>query len=126
VGKQEINTACWQEIYQIRPRGMSLHMWEDNIKADLREICMATQVFGAGFLIRGARYNPLAIHVGSVVDKVALDQVSLRIVRFSPKKNKDPYLFFITPEVCDRTDQLERYQSDSLQFVYGSTRLDSE
>jgi hypothetical protein len=37
----------------------------------------------AGFSSRRPRFEPGSIHVGFVVDKVALGQVFLRVIRFS-------------------------------------------
>jgi hypothetical protein len=53
-----------------------------------------------------------SIHVGFVVDKVALGQVSLRVLLFSPVSIIPPLLHIhLSPphDVCDNSDQVAHY-----------------
>ena len=43
-----------------------------------------TQTVSHGYFAAEAQVDPRQVHVGSVVDKVALGNVSLRELRFSP------------------------------------------
>jgi hypothetical protein len=59
-----------------------------------------------------AGFAPGSIHVGFVVDKVALGQVFLRVLRFSPANIIPPLLHIrLSPphEVCDSSDEAEHY-----------------
>jgi hypothetical protein len=66
----------------------------------------------AGLSPRRPGFAPGSIHVGFVVDKVALGQVFLRILRFSPSNIIPPLLHIhLSPphEVCDSSDQAAHY-----------------
>jgi hypothetical protein len=55
---------------------------------------------------------PWSIHVGFVVDKVALGQVFLRDLRFSPANIIPPLLHILVSsphEVCDSSNQTAHY-----------------
>jgi hypothetical protein len=63
---------------------------------------------GAGLSPR----RPGSIHVGFAVDKVALGQIFLRVIRFSPVNIIPPLLHMhLSPphEVCDSSDQAAHY-----------------
>jgi hypothetical protein len=62
----------------------------------------------AGLSLRRPGFAPGSIHVGFVVDRVAMGQVFLRVLRFSPVNNIPPLLHIHLPpphEVCDSSDQ---------------------
>jgi hypothetical protein len=65
-----------------------------------------------GLSLQRAGFLPKSIHVGFVVDKVALGQVFLRVLRFSPVIIIPPLLHIhLSPphEVCDSSDQAAHY-----------------
>jgi hypothetical protein len=66
----------------------------------------------AGLSPRRPGFAPGSILVGFVVDKVALGQVYLRVLRFSPANIIPPLLHIhLSPphEVCDSSDQAAHY-----------------
>jgi hypothetical protein len=65
-----------------------------------------------GLSPRRPGFAPRSIHVGFVVDKVALGQVFLRVLRFSPANIIPPlpHIHLSPPhEVCDSSDQAPHY-----------------
>jgi hypothetical protein len=65
-----------------------------------------------GLSPRRTGFAPGSIHVGFVVDKVALGQVFLPVLRFSPANIIPPLLHIhLSPphEVCDSSDQEAHY-----------------
>jgi branched-subunit amino acid transport protein len=62
----------------------------------------------AGLLSRKPGFTPGLIHVGFVVDRVALGQVFLRVLQFSPANIIPPllHIHLLPPhEVCDSSNQ---------------------
>jgi hypothetical protein len=66
----------------------------------------------AGLSPRSHGFAPGSIHIGFVVGKVALGQVFLRVLRFSPANNILPLLYIhLSPphDMCDSSDQAAHY-----------------
>jgi hypothetical protein len=86
---------------------LSCVFYEVGVTLPLRAVSRLRQLV-AGLLPRRPRFDPRSVHVGFVMDKVALGHVFPRVLRFSPvsfippvlhyteKRNKKKLIIFIT------------------------------
>jgi hypothetical protein len=66
----------------------------------------------AGFPLQRPRFNPRAVHVEFVMDRVALGQATHRELRCHPATHHStiaPYFFVPNPELCDSPNLAESY-----------------